>query len=70
MCNVVFCLFEEEEMLRTLVIVLQSVILFDALESSSTLNQLLFEVEILLHKADELSFILPCLLGLELHVSL
>lgn len=68
MCNVVFCLFEEE-MLRTLVIVLQSV-MFDALESSSTLNQLLFEVEILLHKADELSFILRCLLGLELHISL
>ena len=69
MFNVVFC-FCEEEMLRTLVIVLQSVILFDALESSSTLNQLLFEVEILLHKADELSFILRCLLGLELHISL
>ena len=69
MCNVVFCLFEEE-MLRTLVIVLQSVILFDALESSSTLNQLLFDVEIVLHKADELSFILRCLLGLELHISL
>ena len=69
MCNVVFCLFEEE-MLRTLVIVLQSVILFDALESSSTLNQLLFEVEILPHGAGELSFILRCLLGLELHISL
>ena len=68
MCNVVFCLFEEE-MLRTLVIVLQSV-MFDALESSSTLNQLLFDVEIVLHKADELSFILRCLLGLELHISL
>ena len=68
MCNVVFCLFEEE-MLRTLVIVLQSV-MFDALESSSTLNQLLFDVEIVLHKADELSFILRCLLSLELHISL
>lgn len=68
MCNVIFCLFEEE-MLRTLVIVLQSV-MFDALESSSTLNQLLFDVEIVLHKADELSFILRCLLALELHISL
>ena len=43
MFNVVFCFCEEENlMLRTLVIVLQSVILFDALESSSTLNQLHF----------------------------
>ena len=61
----VFC-FCEEEMLRTLVIVLQS----DALESSSSLNQLHFWSWDSPSWTGELSFILRCLLGLELHVSL